>query len=266
MRIAWTEHPPGPLLPAAPILPPSVQAPPGHVHPRRVASPPWPATEATPYLLARTDPPAAGRCAHAARLDPRASLPDPIEDHAHDHLVAGHVGPADLRSAAPFIAGRGPGRRRAVDPPVEVPQVPPRPGLGRHARGASPLPRPAPHRGPCRSRRSLLRLRPRHRLQPVHRAGDVPRPHHPIRTAGTARARSPATRPTGNIRRHPPAAVVPRRRGRHDPPAAAEHLPRPRQRDRHTGLPDDHRRPAPRGEHPLPRLHPGPPAGPGGQP
>ena len=92
----------------------------------------------------------------------RASLPDPVGDPARGHPAAGHVRLADLRSAAPHPAGCGPGRGCPLGPPVEVPQVPARPGLRRDAGDAAHLPRPAYRSGPRRPGRGLLRLRSRH--------------------------------------------------------------------------------------------------------
>ena len=106
-----------------------------------------------------------------------------------------------------FTAGRGSGRRRAIDPPVEVPQAP---SLVPVSAGTLEELRryhdPAPHRGPCRSRRCLLRLWPRHRLQP--------RP--PCRRCSAASPSNPDCRwdRTGAVRR------LHDLRGRHSPSPA----------------------------------------------
>ena len=109
-----------------------------------------------------------------AGLGQPASLPDPVDHLAHAHPAAGHLRPADLRSAAPHPGRRGPHRGCSADPPVEVPQIPARAGLRRHAGRAAPLPRPARRCGARRSDRGLLRLRSRHRLQHLDGPGAIP--------------------------------------------------------------------------------------------
>ena len=122
-----------PLLPAAPLLPLPGDPPPRHVRARRVTSPAPPTAQATPHLHPRRGACPAGRRARTAGLDQPASLPDPVDHLAHAHPAAGHLRPADLRSAAPHPGRRGPGRGCSVDPPVEVPQIPARAGLRRDA-------------------------------------------------------------------------------------------------------------------------------------
>ena len=86
MRLAGIEYPLRALLPATPLLPFPGEASPGNLRARRVASTAPPTAEATPHLLARGGACAVGRRARAAGLDQWASLPDPVEDHAHGAL------------------------------------------------------------------------------------------------------------------------------------------------------------------------------------